>query len=461
MTSASPALREGRGTAAGARISELDGLRGIAILLVVVFHFTPASGPLHPLKYVFQVGWSGVDLFFVLSGYLITGILLDSAGRPHYYRNFIVRRSLRIFPLYYACLLLYGYLTPYPSSVRWTVFLGVGDGRWYIFYLGNVWAFLRNAWPGAAILTPLWSLQVEEQFYWSYPFLVQAVKRKTLAAILMGSVVAALVLRIVLALAMPANELGAYVLMPCRMDALAMGGLVAIAAREAPGWLKHPWIGRLTLVCAAIFVGVCLFATETPRSRPMRTIGYSAIDLAFTGVLMLLIGQRQPLLLRICRWRWLVWLGTISYGLYLLHIPALIVADDLAPGATLACSAGQGHYLRDVLRLSPGDAILLFNGRQGEWRAELLPGKGPTALIVREHFSPSEAGARVGTVLMATLFGMALGGWLSGAVFDLTGSYRAAFINGIGWNLLNLSITAFLLWRVRTSGALRAAPRAA
>ena len=68
MTSASPALREGRGTAAGARISELDGLRGIAILLVVVFHFTPASGPLHPLKYVFQVGWSGVDLFFVLSG---------------------------------------------------------------------------------------------------------------------------------------------------------------------------------------------------------------------------------------------------------------------------------------------------------------------------------------------------------------------------------------------------------
>ena len=76
------------------------------------------------------------------------------------------------------------------------------------------------------------------------------------------------------------------------------------------------------------------------------------------------------------------------------------------------------------------------------------------ALIVREYFPPQEAGARVGTVLMATLFGMALGGWMSGAVFDLTGSYRAAFVNGIGWNLLNISIVAFLLYRVgRTAAA--------
>lgn len=71
------------------------------------------------------------------------------------------------------------------------------------------------------------------------------------------------------------------------------------------------------------------------------------------------------------------------------------------------------------------------------------------AIIVREHFPPAEAGARVGTVLMATLFGMALGGWMSGKVFDLTGSYQAAFVNGIGWNLINLSIAVFLLWRWR------------
>ena len=75
------------------------------------------------------------------------------------------------------------------------------------------------------------------------------------------------------------------------------------------------------------------------------------------------------------------------------------------------------------------------------------------ALIVREHFTPGEAGARVGTVLMATLFGMALGGWMSGAIFDLTGSYRAAFANGIAWNLLNMGIVAALLYRLRTRAA--------
>ena len=77
------------------------------------------------------------------------------------------------------------------------------------------------------------------------------------------------------------------------------------------------------------------------------------------------------------------------------------------------------------------------------------------ALIVREYFSPGQAGARVGTVLMATMFGMALGGWMSGAVFDLTGSYRAAFINGMGWNLLNVMIVAFLLYRAKSTRALR------
>ena len=86
------------------------------------------------------------------------------------------------------------------------------------------------------------------------------------------------------------------------------------------------------------------------------------------------------------------WLGGSSMSEYQAKAQRLCVADDLAPGATLACSAGQGHYLRRVLRLSPGDAILLFNGRQGEWRAELLPGTAPAALIVREQVRPQSGG---------------------------------------------------------------------
>jgi peptidoglycan/LPS O-acetylase OafA/YrhL len=113
-----PPERRSGGVPVSARVPELDGLRGIAILLVLLFHFTPTAGPLFFLAHVFQAGWIGVDLFFVLSGYLITGILVDSVGRAHYYRNFIIRRALRIFPMYYACLALYAVLTYYPGPIR-------------------------------------------------------------------------------------------------------------------------------------------------------------------------------------------------------------------------------------------------------------------------------------------------------------------------------------------------------
>ncbi len=90
-----------------ARIIELDGLRGIAIILVLLTHFYPATGFLAPLGPYLRAGWAGVDLFFVLSGFLITGILLDAVEDRRYYSNFILRRTLRIFPLYYLCLPLY------------------------------------------------------------------------------------------------------------------------------------------------------------------------------------------------------------------------------------------------------------------------------------------------------------------------------------------------------------------
>jgi MFS family permease len=106
----------------------------------------------------------------------------------------------------------------------------------------------------------------------------------------------------------------------------------------------------------------------------------------------------------------------------------------------------QGIALLLFLPFDGMVSLYVVAGLFGLFQGGIVPSY---ALIVRQHFSPAEAGARVGTVLMATLFGMALGGWMSGAVFDLTGSYRAAFVNGIAWNGLNLSIVLFLLWRVR------------
>jgi MFS family permease len=108
----------------------------------------------------------------------------------------------------------------------------------------------------------------------------------------------------------------------------------------------------------------------------------------------------------------------------------------------------QGVALLMFLPFQGLVSLYLVAGLFGLFQGGIVPSY---ALIIREHFSPREAGARVGTVLMATLLGMALGGWMSGAVFDLTGSYRAAFLNGIAWNLLNVSIVLFLLYRVRSS----------
>lgn len=114
----------------------------------------------------------------------------------------------------------------------------------------------------------------------------------------------------------------------------------------------------------------------------------------------------------------------------------------------------QGVALLMFLPFDGLVSLYLVSAMFGLFQGGIVPSY---ALIVRQHFSPAEAGARVGTVLMATLFGMALGGWMSGAVFDLTGSYRAAFLNGIAWNALNLSIVLFLLHRVHVLARRRAA----
>ena len=337
-----PATTSGKPTKT--RISELDGLRGIAILLVLVFHFTPRTGPLFFLAHAFQFGWTGVDLFFVLSGYLITGILVDSVGHHAYYRNFIVRRCLRIFPLYYVSLVICCILTYFPNAPRWGEFLRAG-GWWYATYLGNVRVFMDAAWPGLAILTPLWSLQVEEQFYLSFPLLVWVLKRKTLAKVLAISVVAALALRIALTLAMPGNAFGVYTLMPCRLDPLAMGGLIAIAQREWPHRLQSRWIGWMTLLSAVAFAAVVLhYSNSDPWPAGMRTIGYTALDLTFAGILVMLMAWRQPFLLRLCRLRFLCWLGTVSYGLYLLHVPAELIGRRLAAYVVTITPSGSAEF---------------------------------------------------------------------------------------------------------------------
>ena len=157
-------------------IPVLDGLRGLAVVLVLLFHLDRLSGAAWPdrvLARLFGAGWVGVDLFFVLSGFLITGILVDTAAQRNFFRNFYARRALRIFPLYYALLVVgfavYPTFAPAIHADRdWRLFL---DGQWWFWsYLANI----RLAAVGGAPMNfgHLWSVAIEEQFYLVWPLLL-------------------------------------------------------------------------------------------------------------------------------------------------------------------------------------------------------------------------------------------------------------------------------------------------
>jgi peptidoglycan/LPS O-acetylase OafA/YrhL len=192
-----------------------------------------------------------------------------------------------------------------------------------------------------------------------------------------GAVVLAPAIRTGLLLAMPSNLMGAYVLTPCRMDALALGGLIALAARERPEWLRSRWIGWAGAGCAAAVAAIWAVAGTTPWSGAMRTVGFTAADLAFGCLLATLIGRRPPILLALFRTRVLVWLGTISYGLYLLHVIAPMAARGLLGGLIKFGPRGSADLLLS-LGASVGAAWLswtFFEQPILKWRERLRAGR--------------------------------------------------------------------------------------
>jgi peptidoglycan/LPS O-acetylase OafA/YrhL len=172
----------------GQRIPALDGIRGLAIALVMFHHFTLYGG-MRPdfvldkvYRHVALVGWVGVDLFFVLSGFLITGILHDSRSDRHYFRNFYMRRTLRIFPLYYGVLAATFLVLPLVLDVSGSCRELLRDQAWYWTYLINVQIGL-DYWPSCFVLGHFWSLAVEEQFYLVWPLLLYLLGRRGMLAL--------------------------------------------------------------------------------------------------------------------------------------------------------------------------------------------------------------------------------------------------------------------------------------
>jgi len=306
------------------RITELDGVRAIAVGLVFLNHFAPTkTAPW--LDFPRNMAWVGVDIFFVLSGFLVTAILLKAArNREGYFRNFYARRTLRIFPLYYLLLTasLSIMLMAKGGALLGEMQLSWGSPLWLYAYLGNVRTAVTNVSP-PDYFVPMWSLHVEEQFYLVLPLVVMFLSRANLKRVLIAAVFLAPALRWLLDWSYPDLPLLQFMLFPCRMDSLALGGLLAVASVDQDTMKRWRWPLVVTTACTL------LIAVETFRrgggtfdGHIERTIGYSLFDVACLGLIMSVLSLRGTAATAWLNWRPLQYVGMISYGFYLLQYPA-------------------------------------------------------------------------------------------------------------------------------------------
>lgn len=341
-------------------IPALDGIRGIAILLVMILHYETRSWPwrsgaMRPVFTVISSGWLGVDLFFVLSGFLITGILLDARGSDGYFRNFYARRTLRIFPLYYLALLVVFVLLPAAGGAA----IGAGSVArgtqlWFWGYLDNVLIALRG-WGVSPRMTPhFWTLAVEEQFYLIWPAVVLLCNRRTLMRVCVLAMASALALRIGFRF-FGDNELAAYVLMPARFDTLAAGAFVAALLRGPRGVEPfRRWARPLLAVTACGTLAIFAwrhFATD--EDRVIATIGLSASAVCFGALLLAAVtAGRSTLRQRILTLPALRFLGRYSYGMYVYHYLVLVALASRGLGVEVLVArfgAPAGHALHLAL----------------------------------------------------------------------------------------------------------------
>jgi peptidoglycan/LPS O-acetylase OafA/YrhL len=303
----------------------LDGVRGIAILLVLLHHFTvfdPVTTFGAWMGFVTLLGWSGVDLFFVLSGFLITGILIDARGSNRYFSSFYMRRTLRIFPLYFLVVFLSFIVLPRFPALH-TVLAGPTDiPQWpYWTYLVNVAIAERGAFVHG-VLDIAWSLAIEEQFYIIWAVIVWALPVRWLGPLCALIVVLAPTLRN-LSLNAGADPIAVYVLPHFRADTLALGGLLAWLARRGAleRWRRAaPYV---TWMAAAGAFAVAFITSSPWWSEPwMQRVGYSLLALAGGGLVVAAVTTLpQSLWQRVLCAGWLRALGKYSYCLYLIHLP--------------------------------------------------------------------------------------------------------------------------------------------
>ncbi|MEM7763810.1 MAG: acyltransferase [Pseudomonadota bacterium] len=320
----------------GSHYAALDGLRGFAVLLVMVYHYG-LERQQHVDWFIdmTQFGWVGVDLFFVLSGFLITGILLETRKQDGYFKKFLVRRFVRIWPLYYGVLFLFFVVAPLVTSNLPDDLATMGEKQaWFWLYAAN-WLFAIeggfNETPGGYF----WSLAVEEQFYLFWPILVYYCRPPAVLKVSIGLLLISAIGRFVLVQQGVAASV-VYTMTFTHLDGLAIGAILSVLLRDQASFAAiRRWVlpalvvGVSTLAAVRLLAGSWFFWTPE-----MASFGYLAI--ALTGGALLiksLTADPGSLTHGLTTNRFIREAGRLSYGLYILHVPVakatMIVIDKL------------------------------------------------------------------------------------------------------------------------------------
>ncbi|MBC6477901.1 MAG: acyltransferase [Hormoscilla sp. GM7CHS1pb] len=337
----------------------LDGYRAIAILLVLLDHsFGDGLTDQVPsllyavCKKMSLLGWCGVDAFFVLSGFLITGILLDTREQPHYFRNFYARRLLRIFPVYYVTLLilfvlLYPVLSGYEFYDRLESYQA-----WYWLYLEN-WEWTFHPRFEISPIAHFWSLAVEEQFYLLWPLIVYLVPRRFLGWLVGILILCPAIVRNAILLTHPFTDSLSqifYYNSLSRVDALACGAAIALLMRSDRWRTLLLRLCPLVAILSSSILGIIwVIQPEGLRAgQPVvPSIGYSLLAICFGSLLVssLAAAETHPLV-RFLNWSPLRKLGRISYGFYVYHLPIMFILRHLLP-----VEIHNSYLLGDLLML--------------------------------------------------------------------------------------------------------------